>query len=61
LSDSFFAKLNGRRLKRPGFRSTIDLQPAINRFITDADDPVPFVCTRSDDIKSSSPSITTAK
>jgi len=44
--EGFFAKLTRRRLKRGVFRSIVDLQAAINRFIAEAnDDPKPFVWT----------------
>src|SRR5260221_12905920 len=44
--ESFFAKLTRRRLKRGVFRSIVDLQAAINRFIAEANhDPKPFVWT----------------
>ena len=44
--EGFFAKLSRRRLKRGVFRSVVDLQAAINRFIAEAnDDPKPFVWT----------------
>src|SRR5258708_10406024 len=42
--ESFFAKLTRRRLKRGVFRSIVDLQAAINRFIAEANhDPQPLV------------------
>src|SRR3982075_1988614 len=41
-----FAKLTGRRLKRGVFRSVVDLQVAINRFVAETNaDPKPFVWT----------------
>jgi transposase len=44
--EGFFAKLTRRRLKRGVFRSIVELQTAINRFIeTHNDDPKPFVWT----------------
>jgi transposase len=44
--EGFFAKLTRRRLKRGVFKSVVDLQAAINRFIDEAnDDPKPFVWT----------------
>jgi transposase len=44
--ETFFAKLTRRRLKRGIFRSIIDLQTAINRFIEAHNaDPKPFVWT----------------
>jgi transposase len=44
--EGFFAKLTRRRLKRGVFRSIVDLQAAINRFIEEANhDPRPFTWT----------------
>jgi len=44
--EGFFAKLTRRRLKRGVFRSVIDLQAAINRFVQDTNaKPIPFVWT----------------
>ena len=44
--EGFFAKLTRRRLKRGVFRSIVDLQAAINRFIEEPnDEPKPFVWT----------------
>ena len=44
--EGFFAKLTTRRLKRGVFRSVIDLQEAINRFIAETNaNPKPFVWT----------------
>ena len=44
--EGFFAKLTRQRLKRGVFRSVVDLQPAINRFVSDTNaDPKPFVWT----------------
>ena len=44
--ESFFAKLTSRRLKRGVFRSVVDLQAAINRFVEETNaDPKPFVWT----------------
>jgi len=44
--ETFFAKLTRRRLKRGVFRSIVDLQAAINRFIeVHNHDPKPFVWT----------------
>src|SRR5580693_4340540 len=41
--EGFFAKLAKRRLKRGVFRSIVDLQTAINRFLRETnDDPKPF-------------------
>src|SRR5260370_214928 len=48
--ETFFAKLTTRRLKRGVFRSIVDLQAAINRFIAEANhDPKPFVWTAHPD------------
>jgi transposase len=48
--EGFFAKLTRRRLKRGVFRSIVDLQAAINRFIAQAnEDPKPFVWTADPD------------
>jgi transposase len=48
--ECFFAKLTRRRLKRGVFRSVIDLQAAINRFIAEANhDPKPFLWTADPD------------
>jgi transposase len=44
--EGFFAKLTKRRLKRGVFRSIVDLQEAINRFIVETNaSPKPFVWT----------------
>ena len=44
--EGFFAKLSRRRLKRGVFRSLVDLQAAIKRFLTETnEDPKPFVWT----------------
>jgi transposase len=44
--EGFFAKLTKRRLKRGVFRSVVDLQSAINRFVEETNDqPKPFVWT----------------
>jgi len=44
--EGFFAKLTRRRLKRGVFRSLIDLQVAINRFLAETNSiPKPFVWT----------------
>jgi transposase len=44
--EGFFAKLTRRRLKRGVFRSIVDLQAAINRFVEENNaDPKPFVWT----------------
>ena len=48
--EGFFAKLSRRRLKRGVFRSIIDLQAAINRFIDEANQmPKPFTWTADPD------------
>jgi transposase len=48
--EGFFAKISRRRLKRGVFRSVVDLQAAINRFVdaTNAD-PKPFTWTANPD------------
>jgi len=44
--EGFFAKLTRQRLQRGVFRSVVDLQLAINRFIADTnEDPKPFAWT----------------
>src|SRR3990172_12770725 len=44
--EGFFAKLTRRRLKRGVFRSVVDLQAAINRFVEETNaDPKPFIWT----------------
>ncbi|MGH6800679.1 MAG: IS630 family transposase, partial [Methylocella sp.] len=44
--EGFFAKLTRRRLKRGVFRSVVELQEAINRFIAETNaEPKPFVWT----------------
>ena len=44
--EGFFAKLTRQRLKRGVFRSVIDLQVAINRFVAETNlNPKPFVWT----------------
>jgi len=44
--EGFFAKLTKRRLKRGVFRSSVDLQEVINRFIAETNaSPKPFVWT----------------
>jgi transposase len=44
--EGFFAKLTRQRLKRGVFRSVVDLQFAINRFVADTNaDPKPFAWT----------------
>lgn len=46
--ETFFSALTRRRLKRGAFRSIVDLQAAINRYIAEHnDDPKPFVWTKS--------------
>jgi transposase len=45
--EGYFAKLSRRRLKRGVFRSVVELQDAIGRFIAETnDDPKPFVWTK---------------
>ena len=44
--EGFFAKLTRRRLKRGVFRSVVDLQAAINRFVAETNaEPKPFLWT----------------
>jgi len=46
--ETFFSALTRRRLKRGVFRSIVDLQAAINRYIAEHnDDPKPFVWTKT--------------
>lgn len=48
--EGFFAKLVRRRLKRGVFRSVVDLQEVINRFLADYNaDPKPFSWTADPD------------
>jgi transposase len=48
--EGYFAKLTTRRLKRGVFRSIVDLQAAINRFLAETNDhPKPFVWTADPD------------
>lgn len=48
--EGFFAKLTKRRLKRGVFRSLVDLQAAIKRFLAEANEnPRPFVWTADPD------------
>ena len=48
--EGFFAKLTKRRLKRGVFRSIVELQVAINRFLVEANDhPKPFRWTKDPD------------
>jgi len=48
--EGFFAKLSKRRLKRGVFRSIVDLQAAINRFIEETNQmPKPFTWTADPD------------
>lgn len=48
--EGYFAKLSRRRLKRGVFRSIIELQAAINRFVAETNrDPKPFVWTANPD------------
>src|SRR6202166_2649552 len=48
--EGYLAKLSKRRRKRGVFRSIVDLQAAINRFLRDTnDDPKPFTWTADPD------------
>jgi transposase len=48
--EGFFAKLTRRRLKRGVFRSIVELQAAINRFLVETNDnPKPFTWTADPD------------
>jgi hypothetical protein len=48
--EGFFAKLSKRRLKRGVFRSLVDLQAAINRFVAEYNQAAkPFVWTADPD------------
>jgi transposase len=48
--EGFFAKLSRRRLQRGVFRSVVDLQAAINRFVAETNaDPKPFTWTADPD------------
>jgi transposase len=48
--EGFFAKLAKRRLKRGVFKSVVDLQAAINRFLNETNnDPKPFTWTADPD------------
>ena len=48
--EGFFAKLTRRRLKRGVFRSIVELQATINRFLAETnDDPKPFTWTADPD------------
>src|SRR5258707_13093872 len=48
--EGFFAILTRRRLKRGVFKGIVDLQAAINRFVTDHNqEPKPFVWTADPD------------
>lgn len=48
--EGFFAKLTNRRLKRGAFRSIVDLQAAINRFLAEHNaEPRPFKWTADPD------------
>ena len=48
--ERFFAKLAKRRLKRGVFRSVVDLQATINRFVNETNnDPKPFTWTANPD------------
>ena len=48
--ENFFSVLTRRRIRRGVFKSIVDLQAAINRFIAETNDkPKPFVWTKSAD------------
>src|ERR671938_615453 len=48
--ETFFSKLTRRRLRRGVFRSIVELQEAIHRYVAEHnDDPVPFVWTKTTD------------
>ena len=48
--EGFFAKLANRRMKRGVFRSIVDLQVAINRFLDETNNnPKPFTWTADPD------------
>ena len=48
--ETFFATLTKRTLKRGVFRSVVDLQAAINRYVAEANrDPKPFFWTANPD------------
>jgi transposase len=48
--ETFFATLTKRTLKRGAFRSVVDLQATINRYLAEANrDPKPFVWTADPD------------
>ena len=48
--EGFFAKLSKQRLKRGVFRSVVDLQAAINRFLAETNaEPKPFTWTADPD------------
>jgi transposase len=48
--EGYFAKLSKRRLKRGVFRSVVDLQAAINRFLAETNQmPKPFTWTADPD------------
>ena len=48
--ETFFSALTRRRLKRGSFRSIVDLQAAINRYVDQHnDDPKPFIWTKPAD------------
>ena len=49
--ETFFSRLTRRRLKRGVFHSVVDLQAAINRYITEHNgDPKPFTWTADPDL-----------
>ena len=48
--ETFFSALTRRRIRRGSFRSIVDLQAAINRYIAEHnDDPKPFTWTKPAD------------
>jgi transposase len=48
--EGFFAKLTNKRLRRGIFRGIVDLQEAINRFLTETNErPKPFIWTADAD------------
>ena len=49
--ENFFSALTRRRLKRGVFKSIVDLQAAINRYVDEHNaDPKPFVWTKPADV-----------
>jgi hypothetical protein len=48
--EGFFAKLTRRRMQREAFRSLVELQAAINRYLADHNaSPKPFIWTADPD------------